>query len=428
MERSPSSRLFLSLSAALLMLALAAAVGASWLRWARQRATAPDPVATPALAAALATSVPALVVTGAPATTAAPPSKTPTAPPPTPAAAPETYLIQPGDTLTALAARFGVSVEALMALNGLADANAIVAGSELRLPGAGPAATTPADAAPAATSTTGLQPPTALPATPVAPGARTLGVSSGGRAIEHYVFGDGPAQVAFVGAIHGGYEWNSGNLAYEMVTYFQGNPGAVPDAVTLHIIPVANPDGMARVARGWTSGPIDPPTGDIADTEPGRFNDRDIDLNRNWDCNWQPTALWRDQPVDAGDAPFSENETAVLRDFFLAQEMRAVVFWHSAAGVVLPGRCGEDAHAPSVTLARVYSAASGYPLQQGGLGYEISGDASDWLTTQGIPSIAIELTDHTAIEWARNLDGTLAVLNAVAASCAAGGCEPPSDR
>ena len=38
--------------------------------------------------------------------------------------------------------------------------------------------------------------------------------------------------------------------------YFERNPVAVPDAVTLHIVPVANPDGLARVAPGWTTGPI----------------------------------------------------------------------------------------------------------------------------------------------------------------------------
>ena len=41
---------------------------------------------------------------------------------------------------------------------------------------------------------------------------------------------------AFVGAIHGGYEWNTANLAYAMIDYFERNPVAVPDAVTLHIV------------------------------------------------------------------------------------------------------------------------------------------------------------------------------------------------
>jgi murein tripeptide amidase MpaA len=227
--------------------------------------------------------------------------------------------------------------------------------------------------------------------------------------------------VAFVGAIHGGYEWNTANLAYAMIDYFERNPVAVPDAVTLHIVPVANPDGLARVAPGWTTGPIPTPAGVISDTFTGRFNGRDVDLNRNWDCNWQPTGVWRDQVVDAGLAAFSEPETVALRDFFLEQPVQAVVLWHSAAGTVLAGTCAPDGHAPSRDLAEVYATAAGYPLQLA-LGYEINGDASDWLTTQGIPSIAIELTDHSRIEWDRNLAGTLAVLNHYAEACAGGAC------
>ena len=88
---------------------------------------------------------------------------------------------------------------------------------------------------------------------------------------------------------------------------------------------------------------------------------------------------------------------------------------------VLAGTCAPDGHAPSRDLAEVYATAAGYPLQLA-LGYEINGDASDWLTTQGIPSIAIELTDHSRIEWDRNLAGTLAVLNHYAAACAGGAC------
>jgi hypothetical protein len=70
-------------------------------------------------------------------------------------------------------------------------------------------------------------------------------------------------------------------------------------------------------------------------------------------------------------------------------------------------------------LAEVYATT---PTIRCNWRYEINGDASDWLTTQGIPSIAIELTDHSRIEWDRNLAGTLAVLNHYAAACAGGTC------
>jgi len=344
------------------------------------------------------------------------------------------YTVVASDTLGAIAARFGITVEELVTFNGLADPDQITAGVVLRLPGS-ETTPTPGDAAtpsaetPSATALASATAATAAPATvaPLTFSAATppIGQSYDGRPIEHYIFGAGPVHLAFVGAIHGGYEWNSANLAYAMIDYFERNPAAVPDAITLHIVPVANPDGLARVAPDWQTGPIPTPAGVISDTYSGRFNGRNVDLNRNWDCNWRPTGVWRDEIVDAGLTPFSEPEVVALRDFFLDIPMAAVVFWHSAAGTVLAGLC-DEAHAPSRELAGVYAAASGYSTQAP-LGYEINGDASDWLTTQAIPSIAVELTNHSAIEWDRNIAGTLAVLDHFAAICAAEGCGE-SDR
>lgn len=49
----------------------------------------------------------------------------------------EVYVVQPGDTLSALARRWGVSVGAILALNGLSDPNYIRVGQRLRIPGRG---------------------------------------------------------------------------------------------------------------------------------------------------------------------------------------------------------------------------------------------------------------------------------------------------
>jgi murein DD-endopeptidase MepM/ murein hydrolase activator NlpD len=64
----------------------------------------------------------------------------------------QVYVVQAGDTLLAIAARFGVTVEAILAANGLDDANYIVVGQELVIPApveenaAPPAATARPDA------------------------------------------------------------------------------------------------------------------------------------------------------------------------------------------------------------------------------------------------------------------------------------------
>src|SRR5215210_3599540 len=51
-----------------------------------------------------------------------------------------TVTVQPGDTLTSIAARSGTSVDALVQANGLASANVIYAGQVLTIPGGGAAA------------------------------------------------------------------------------------------------------------------------------------------------------------------------------------------------------------------------------------------------------------------------------------------------
>ena len=48
--------------------------------------------------------------------------------------APGPYTVQPGDTLSAIAVTYGVSINDLMAANGLSDPNSIFGGQELRIP------------------------------------------------------------------------------------------------------------------------------------------------------------------------------------------------------------------------------------------------------------------------------------------------------
>jgi LysM repeat protein len=52
---------------------------------------------------------------------------------------PEYYTIQQGDTLSAIAASFGVTVADIVAANGLPNADAIQAGQKLAIPGNGTA-------------------------------------------------------------------------------------------------------------------------------------------------------------------------------------------------------------------------------------------------------------------------------------------------
>lgn len=240
---------------------------------------------------------------------------------------------------------------------------------------------------------------------------QSIGLSAGGRPLLVHRLGMGNLHIVVVGGIHGGYEWNSILLALRMLDYFRDNSSAIPAAITLHIIPNANPDGLFAV--GGRNGDFEP--ADIsADTVPGRFNGNGVDLNRNWDCRWTPTALWRDQPVPAGSDPFSEPESRVLRDYLLKNRPEVVIFLHSAAGAVYVSGCS-DPHPPSEELALVYGRAADYPVYPDFDHYLITGDAGDWLTTQGIPSFTVELMTHEDLEYEKNMAGIMASMSFVAA-------------
>jgi predicted deacylase len=245
---------------------------------------------------------------------------------------------------------------------------------------------------------------------PERPVRLTLGRSTEGRPIQAFRFGDGPAHLALIGGIHGGYEWNTSLLAYEIIDYFTAHPDHLPAAITLTVVPTANPDGLAAVL-----GRLGRFSADLIGTVPreARFNANGVDLNRNWDCDWMPTARWGPWRVSGGTAPFSEVESQVLRDWLTEWPADGVVFWHSSIQGVFPGGCGgvtPDARA----LGATYATAAAYPLQETFDAYPITGDASNWLSSEGIPAIIVELTTRGETDLAKNLAAVRAVLGALA--------------
>jgi LysM repeat protein len=99
-----------------------------------------------------------------------------------------------------------------------------------------------------------------------------------------------------------------------------------------------------------------------------------------------------------------------LRDLIKSRRVESAVFYHSALAKIFVG--ADITRSASLELARVMSQATSYPLSLEGVPGQITtGDAIDWLSTQGIAAIEVELTDHQDIEWERNRRGLLAFLN-----------------
>jgi hypothetical protein len=224
-------------------------------------------------------------------------------------------------------------------------------------------------------------------------GAQTvIGNSVNGTEIDAYHFGTGATEVLIVGGTHGSYSPNTTALAREAVDYFNENPSAVPETVTLTIIPTLNPDGFA-----------------LTGTE-GRFNANNVDLNRNFDCEWSATGMWRDQEVSGGAAAFSEPEAAALRDYVEEYDPNAAIVLFSAEGKVYPSACGGAPSNASVALAATYATAAGYPAEAEFDAYAITGDMVNWMAGEGIPAISVLLSNHQGAEWSKNQAGIEAVL------------------
>lgn len=237
-----------------------------------------------------------------------------------------------------------------------------------------------------------------------------IGTSVEGRKIESFTYGTGPTHLGFVGGIHGGYEWNSVLLAYEFVDYLKANPTVVPANLTITIIPSANPDAVFKVTNkeGWFV------AADVATDKTllaqARFNANAVDLNRNFDCKWQPKSTWRTQTVSAGTAAFSEPEAAAIRDFVLAKKPAAMIFWHSQANAVYASECDAGILPETLAIMNAYATAAKYQAVKTFDAYTITGDAEGWLASINIPAITVELSTHQTIEWEKNLAGMKAVI------------------
>lgn len=242
------------------------------------------------------------------------------------------------------------------------------------------------------------------------PKHEVIGKSVEGRDIDAYTFGRGVTHLLFVGGMHGGYEWNSVLLAYAFVDYFKDHPDAVPADVTVTVIPSINPDGVYKIVhKEGRFEEADIP--DTISTAPGRFNAHDVDLNRNFDCNWKPESMWRGNTVSAGSAAFSEPETAALRSFVMTMRPSAVVFWHSQANAVYASECEDGILPETLAIMHAYADAAKYPAVSSFDEYEVTGDAEGWLASIGIPAITVELKTHEDVEWSRNVEGVEALLS-----------------
>lgn len=248
------------------------------------------------------------------------------------------------------------------------------------------------------------------PSIPMRGGESVIGTSVSGNNIVAYHFGSGERELLFIGGIHGGYSWNTALLNFELLNWFEANENKIPDDVMVTIIPVLNPDGLKETTG--KAGKFS--AGDVKDSETdrvaARFNTHDVDLNRNFDCEWQPVGTWQNKNVSGGSAAFSEPETGALKAYVETYRPTAVIAWYSAAGGVYSSNCKNGVLPETTTLTNLFAKAAGYTAHETFNYYEITGDMVNWFAKLEIPAISVLLTNHTDTELNKNIAGVEAVL------------------
>ena len=242
------------------------------------------------------------------------------------------------------------------------------------------------------------------------PKIQLIGKSFEGRDIEAYTYGDGLTHLVFVGGIHGGYEWNTVLLAYGIIDYLNAHLERIPKNITISILPSVNPDAIFKVTGKEGRFSVEDVTPDKKILTSARFNARDVDLNRNFDCKWQTKSTWQTKTVSAGTAVFSEPETKIIKDFLLKSVPAAVIFWHSKSNGVYASQCEQGILSGTRDLMNTYAQASGYPAIDSFDAYVVTGAAEDWLASIGIPAITVELKTHEGMDLGKNIAGTQAVI------------------
>ncbi len=237
--------------------------------------------------------------------------------------------------------------------------------------------------APSTTST-----PTPTPRLPSGVlGTQVIGFSAEGRPLTVYQLGAGSRSVLVVGGIDGGTESNTTAFVDELLARLPDAPDLLEAGFVLQLLPAINPDGVAAGQRMLVDG---------------------VDANRNWPTeDWTPDTYVAGPtlvPGGGGPYPLSEPETRAVADFVQHTRPSLIMSYHSAAALVMAGPA-----ARALGLDRLYASITGYAWGDW-VAYPVTGDFAQWTEGQGIPTVEVELPDHTRTDFDANYDALRAVI------------------
>ena len=200
---------------------------------------------------------------------------------------------------------------------------------------------------------------------------KVFGYSTAGRPIRGYVIGSGAERLLLFASIHSN-EKGTAVLLEKLVDEIRANPERIAKNKQIIVIPLLNPDGFY----------------DRKD----KLNANGVNLNLNFSTNdWKKYALG----YFAGNAPFSEKESQVLRAVVAEYDPELMLAFHARGSLVNP-----EVDQISKRWALWYAGKTGY---QYFTGWDYPGTATKWFyQTAGHPAVTIELTNYLADDWVIN--------------------------
>lgn len=231
-----------------------------------------------------------------------------------------------------------------------------------------------------------------------------IGKTVNGEEIGCYQIGNGSIKILMLSAIHGN-EVGTVKLMHFLIDWYQEQ--SYPQ-LTVYFIPCLNIDGYKKALKNPDF---------LGGGKVGRFNARNVDLNRNFDVpSFTNTASWTHgknyedkTEVFSGEFGNSEPETKVLLDFIKSQNIKIVFSFHNAGADIVANKLAEK-------FGKIFSEKSGYNFfdHEKWLKFNQTGSSYEWCTKNQIAILEIEASSRWASDWKNQKKAIEATLNEIA--------------
>jgi hypothetical protein len=216
-----------------------------------------------------------------------------------------------------------------------------------------------------------------------------IGQTVNGGEIGGYRIGNGPIKILMLAAIHGN-EVGTVKLMHFLIDWYKEH---LYSRLTVYFIPCLNIDGYKKALKNpdfFGGGRV------------GRFNTRNVDLNRNFDVpSFKKTASWihgknysERTEVFSGVSGNSEPETKALVDLIKSQNIKIVFSFHNAGADIVANKLAEK-------IGKIFSEKSGYKFinHEKWLKFNQTGSSYEWFTKNQIALLEIETSSRWASDW-----------------------------